>query len=160
VSVSGNDDVGGLQVAMDEAFVVCRRQTARDLSGVLDHAPQGQAAGHELRSQRLAVHELHHDVRDFARLGGRSPFGAGAALARRSGFGALAADIVDRDKIGVRKRRECLTFAFESRPRGRIVGEMMRQHLERDRTVQPRVPGAVHLAHAAFTERTHDLIRA
>ena len=61
----------------------------------------------------------------------------------------LAADVVDRQDVGVAERRDDAGFALEARERLRVVGETLGEHLDRDVALQPRVPGAIHLAHSA-----------
>src|SRR5262249_2686074 len=51
-------------------------------------------------------------------------------------------------------------LALESRALLGIAGALGPEHLERDRAAQPRVGGAIDLAHAAGAERSDDLVRA
>src|SRR5947199_2899958 len=42
----------------------------------------------------------------------------------------------------------------------RILGQMRREHLDRDRALEPRVARLVHLTHASGAQQTDDLKRA
>ena len=87
----------------------------------------------------LAFDEFHHEAR------------------------AVPADLfesVDRGDVRMIQRRERLRFALETRQAIGIVGERVRQNLDRDLASQLRVARAIHLAHAAGTEYRDDLIRA
>jgi hypothetical protein len=56
----------------------------------------------------------------------------------------------------------CKRLRFAVKP-GEMVGVVrhaIRQHLNRDIALKPRVAGAVHLSHAAFAEQGGDLIGA
>ena len=64
---------------------------------------------------------------------------------------------VDGGDVRVIERRQHLRFAREARQPLGIGGERLRQDLERDLAIEPRVARAVHLAHAACTEQRHDL---
>jgi hypothetical protein len=55
---------------------------------------------------------------------------------------------------------EHLRFAFEAREPIAIRGEVLGQHLDRHLAVQLRIACAVHLTHAARSERRDDLVRA
>ena len=56
------------------------------------------------------------------------------------------------------ERRDDAGFALEARKRLRVVGETLGKNLDRDVALQPRVPGAIHLAHSAGAERREHLI--
>src|SRR4030095_2561636 len=55
---------------------------------------------------------------------------------------------------------EQLRFASQPRDAIRIGGERGRQHLDRDITVEHRVPRAIDLTHPAFAKLREDFIRA
>jgi hypothetical protein len=58
------------------------------------------------------------------------------------------------------ERADRARFAFETGPGARVAGERRRQPLDRDRAIEPRIAGAIHLAHAARAERADELIEA
>ena len=57
------------------------------------------------------------------------------------------------------QRRNGAGFPFEALLRFGIGREMRRQNFHSDRALEPRVAGAVHLAHAARAERRLNFIR-
>ena len=56
--------------------------------------------------------------------------------------------------------RDRARFTVEALAELRITGECLRQDLDRDGAIQPRVAGFVDLAHAAGAERREDFIGA
>ncbi len=89
----------------------------------------------QARSQRLALHVVHHVVEEAV------------------GF----AGAVHRDDVGVAEAREDAGLAEESlgRPRG---GELRTQDLDGDLPLQRRVPGEKDAAHPAGSEFSLDLV--
>ena len=71
-AVAREEDVLGLEIAMDDAAGVRRRQAARDLQRDVERRVDGKRAGAEPRAQRLALEAFRHEVR-----------GAGARRRRR-----------------------------------------------------------------------------
>ena len=69
---------------------------------------------------------------------------------------AVAADVVDRADVRIVERGDGARFLLEALPRLRVSGERAGQHLDGDRAVEPRVTGAIDLAHAARAERRDD----
>ena len=61
--------------------------------------------------------------------------------------------------IGVTQRRDRTRFAVETFFGLRIMGEMGRQDLDRDRPFEPGIACAIHLTHPARAKRRNDLIR-
>ena len=57
------------------------------------------------------------------------------------------------------QRRQHLRFALEPRTAIGILREGRWEDFDRDISTQPRVPGAVHLTHAADAERTGNFVR-
>lgn len=53
-----------------------------------------------------------------------------------------------------------LRLAFEARQSIGISGKRYTEDFQRDVALQPRVPRAPHLTHAACSERSNDLVRA
>ena len=58
------------------------------------------------------------------------------------------------------QRGEQLRLALEARDPIRIGRERFLKDLDGDLAVEPRIVGAVHLAHAAFAQLGHDLVGA
>src|SRR5262245_20857511 len=58
----------------------------------------------------------------------------------------------------MRELRDAQRLAFEPQDGGRIGGERFSQDLDRHIAIEPRIAGAIHLAHAAGPERADDLV--
>jgi hypothetical protein len=67
-------------------------------------------------------------------------------------------NVVDATDVGVRELPRDADLGEEALPADRIVGELTRQELERDRLSQLQVVGPIDLAHAATAEQTDDAI--
>ncbi len=70
----------------------------------------------------------------------------------------LLAHVEERTDVGVAESRDRLGLALEALKALRVLGQVAGEHLDRDRTVEPRVLGAVHLAHPPRAERRFDLV--
>ena len=123
-TVRRQEDVGGLEIAVDHPLAVGGGERVGQRQARVDerrnvHRPERQAL-----VERLAVEQLHHQVRH-----GR------------------VADVVDRADPGMILRGDRLGLALEpfQRP-GR--GGFGLQDLDRHHPVEPRVTGPVHLSHA------------
>ena len=55
--------------------------------------------------------------------------------------------------------REDARFALEARAAAGLVGQVPAQHLDCHRTVEPRIPGAIDLAHPASAKGGLNLVR-
>jgi hypothetical protein len=96
------------------------------------------ASARKLLSQRRALEQLHHGV----------------------GGAVDDTEIEDREDVRVGQRSDHLCFAFEPRERGPILGELRRQHLDRNLAVELGIARAVDLAHAPGAQRREDFIRS
>ncbi len=67
---------------------------------------------------------------------------------------------VDGDDVRVIERGDRAGFAIETFEAARFVGDLGRQHLQRDIAPEPRIARAIHLAHATRSECGGDLVRA
>ena len=133
----GDENVLGLEVAMDDAFRVRGSQAVRDLDGGPQQRLDRQRPGRQEVAQRAPFDQLHREVRDAVRL----------------------ADIVDGDDVGVGQSGGGARFLLEAAARFG-VDEVGGQDLERHVAAQPRVARAVHLAHAADADRIDDFVRS
>jgi hypothetical protein len=88
--------------------------------------------------QRFALRELHDQVVD----------------------GAFVAHIVEHADMRMLKLGDDLGFAFKTGAQFRASHQLSVQYFDRNRAFQSRVPGAVHLAHAARAERRFDFVGA
>ena len=131
-------DVGGLQIAMQDALIVrrghARAELARDLEGLVG----GQAADAlEQRREVFAVHVLHGDelhAVDFA-------------------------DIVDAADVGMRvPAARCGLRCGSARARRAGCRGRRGQELQSDRLIEREIVGAVDFAHAAEAQQADDTI--
>ncbi len=136
-AVPRDKEVLGLQVPVDDAFLVRRGQTVRDLDRIVDRLARGESSGGDPASQRFPFQELCDDVR--------------RAIVR--------ADVVDRRDVGVVERPGRTRLVLETTESIRILRERRRQNLDRDVAPEPRVARPVDLSHAARAERREDLVR-
>src|SRR5204862_1286362 len=129
-------DVGGLDVAVDDAVAVRVLQGA---AGLLEDA------------ERLLEGEGARLLED---LGQGAPFDA---LHRVPEEGAGGADAVDGDDVGVVERGGDLGFALEAFGGVGAVSELQRQDFEGDGAVELDLVGEVDERHAAAAEQLVDL---
>ena len=119
-------------------FSCAAARPLRDLQRVVHGLLQGDRARVEPAAQRLALQQLHD--------------GEGDAV--------VGAEVVDREDVRMRERRDGLRLALEPRERVGIGGDGFGEDLDRDVAVELRVPRPVDLAHAARAERREDLVGA
>ena len=131
-----DEDVGGFDVAVDDARGMRGVQRVGNLDAHVEQRVQAQRTGGEPILQRRALQILHDDERPPV----------------------LLADVVDRADVRVVQRRRRLRFAREPAQRLWIPRELFGDELERHRTAQPRVFGLVHDAHAAATQLLDDAV--
>jgi hypothetical protein len=136
--VRRDEQVLRLEVAVDDALVVRRRQAARHLGRVLDGLPLGQRPGREPSSQSLPFEELGDGERSAV----------------------LLAEVVDREDIRVREHSDGLRLALEAGEPARVPCEDLGQNLHGDGAIEAGVPGPVDLAHPARAERAENLVVA
>ena len=105
VAGARDEDVAGLQVAMDDAAIVRGGKGPGDLHAVLERLADRHRTARDDRRERLAVEQLGDGVR------GR----------------AVLADVVDRDDVRVGERGEGFHLALEPREGVGIGGEDARE---------------------------------
>jgi hypothetical protein len=137
-SVARAEQVLRLEVAVGDAFGVRGGERLGDLRPQLDHLARRKRSACEPLAQRLTLEQLADDVGDAA-------------------FGA---DVEDVEDPGVLQRAGGARLDLEALERVRIVSSRGRKHLERDVTPEPRIPGAVDLAHPTGADGTNDLVRS
>src|SRR5664279_4691971 len=81
-------------------------------------------------------------------------------LTHQVGRAIVMTDIVDRQNVGVVQRCDSPCLLLESAQPVTVTGKGLRQNLERDIPPQPRIPGAIDLAHSACSQQGIDLIGA
>ena len=131
-TVGSDQDVVGLEVAVDELGAMGRRQAFAGAHEHVEHRSPVVGLFHPL-AQRLAVDVLHRDE-DLA---------------------VVRADVVDDDDVGMRQPGHRLCFAKQASFTGRAIFVAM-QELECDSPVELRIVGAVDHAHAAAAELLED----
>jgi len=138
LSVGEQEQVLGLQIAVEQGLVVGGAETTRDLDGDLGRLANGQGARLEALAQRLALEQLHD----------------------REDESFVHADIVNRQDVGMRQGGHGLGLALEPRTALRISGDARGQYFDRDVAIEPAVAGAIDLAHASRADGGHDFIGA
>ncbi|MEZ4364862.1 MAG: hypothetical protein R2939_01080 [Kofleriaceae bacterium] len=133
-----DDDVGRLEVPVDQAAGVGVSEPAGDAAGDVEHARARHRA--ELLDQVGevdAVGEVHRQVQE-----------AGRGLA----------DVDDADQVGVVEARRRLGLVGEALALLGLVGEVAEGDLDREAARHPQVAGPVHAADAAVAEQRLDLV--
>ena len=128
--VRADQDVLGLDVAVDEAHGVRGGQRARALPHPAQLLGQGRVALRHDGAQRPAVHQLHRD----------------------EGHPVDLADVVDRDGVGVAQRGRGAGLAEQARRALRVLGVVDVQELERHVAPQHCVAGAEDAPHPTLPE--------
>ena len=75
------------------------------------------------------------------------------------GQAVLFADIVDVKNVGVIEGAGGAGLLLKARAAAGVGGHLRRQNLQRDRAVEARIAGAIHLAHAADAKQGLNLVR-
>ena len=123
---------------MDDALAVRLVERVGDLAGDGQGLVERQRALLEAHGQRLPVEERHHEVVGTAGV----------------------ADVVEAAGMGMVKGGDSARFAFEAAATAAIAGDLANQDLDGDVAAEPRVTRAIHLAHAAGTQRGEHFVRA
>ena len=129
MTASGDEDVGGLDVAVDDAFGVSGVERVGDVDGDFEKAIEREQAGAEEGFEIRAFEILHDDV----------------------GEAVLRADFVDGADVGMVERRGGAGFAAETLEGLRIVGGFGRKKFQRDEAAELDVFGFVDDTHASAT---------
>src|SRR5262249_41849369 len=120
-SLRVDDQVAGLQVAMDDPLRVRRLERIGDLDADVEQLVELEAALLGVLRERLALEELHDDVR--------------TAL--------VLLDRVDRADAGMVQRRRRARLALEAVERRGIGEALLGEELERDLAAETAVLGFV-----------------
>jgi hypothetical protein len=138
LAVGDQEDVLGLEVAVDDAAAVRGVQRRGDLAQqpqrLLGRQPTVPL---EPRVEGLALEELHHDVR--ATVG-------------------VVAEVEDLHDAGIGDRGGRARFVEEALHDVLVRGQVGLQHLHRRAATEQRVLGQVHRPHPALTQLLHDAI--
>ena len=123
---------------MDDPFAVRRLQRRGDLHRDRRRLTQRNRPACDRDGEILALDQFHHERERGARL----------------------LQAVNLGDVGMVEGRQHAGFPLEA---GQAVGigrDSLRQHLDRDVAMQPRVPGAIDLAHAAGADGPDDFVGA
>jgi hypothetical protein len=139
VGVAADQDVGGLDVAVDDAVALCEGERQAAFEHDLDHLAHRQQVGDvAVVLQRLPVHVLHHDV--------------GQVL--------IADRVVDREDVRVEQladqRRFVQEHLAEAAPQVGVPRRLVVHHLDRDLAVGERVASQVDHAGRAAPDLPQD----
>ena len=133
----GQHDVGGLEIAVDDALPMRLVEGVGDLGRDLQRLVERERPLLEAGGERLPV-EMRHDEEVRA---------------------VGVADVVDAADMRMIERRDGARLALEPRAQVGIAGDVRREDLDGDAAIEPRVAGFVDFAHAASTQRADDFIR-
>ena len=122
---------------MDDAHAVGAREAVRELRGEVHEPADGQGTVREDLPQGLSRDELHREIRHAGGL----------------------PDLVDRDDARMVQRRSGARLLAEPDEALAILEEMGGQDLQGHVAAQPRVLGAIDLAHRSRAQGIQDLER-
>ena len=123
---------------MHDAPLVRRLERFGDLARRREGVAQGERSARERLGQRLAGHQLHHDVAD------------------RAGF----LEPVDGGEGRMVHGGEHPRLAVEARQAHRVLREGLGEDLDGDFPPELAVAGPVHLSHTASAERSEHFVGA
>jgi len=141
--VRGDLDIGRLEVTVHDAAFVRLFERPGDLPRHRECLVERHRAAREPHGEILTPDQFHREQVDGRTIG--EP-------------GAL--ETIDLRNVGVIQGGEQPRFAFQTRDPLRIGAERCRQDLDGDLPHQPRIDGAVDLAHTTRAKRGGDLKRA
>jgi len=136
VLVAGDEDVGHLQVAVDDAALVRRGESLGHLCGPLQRSGKGYGSSGEPLLKSLAPQKLCHQIR----------------------LPILEADVIEGDDVGVADGAGQPRLAFEPLARRAVVSDRFGHHLDGHIPAQTGVPGTVDFRHPAGADQPHHLI--
>ena len=129
-------DIGRLQIAMNNALLVCRFNRVCNLQRKPDGLGHSKRATLDHVGQRVALDQFEneepHPGRDL--------------------------QAVDRSDVRMIQRREDLGFPFKACQSIGIVGKLAGQRLDSHVAPEARIGRTPHLAHAAFSEKDTNLV--
>jgi hypothetical protein len=132
----GHENILRLDIAVNDAFGVCRIQRVGDLDGQWQQLVEFHCPPINRMLERLSFQKLHGD----------------------EGAVVLLADVVNRANIRMIQGRSGLRFALKSGQRLPIPGNFCGKELERHEATQPRILGFVDDTHPATPEFFQDAI--
>ena len=137
-AIFGDEQILGLEVAMDDAFFVGGGESVRDLHGVVESFAQGQRSAAQAVAQGLAFEQFGDDV--------------GRAFVR--------ADVEYGKDVGMIQGGGGQGLLLEAAQAVGVERERLRQDFDRNVALKARVAGAIDLAHASCAEQGNDFVGA
>ena len=107
------------------------------------------------RRRRCVTASRHGKAPDFIRVAQRVAL---EQLHDRDGHAVDDRELVNREDARVRQRGDRPRLGLEPPPHLGIGRDVRRHHLDGDVAIEPRVAGAIHLAHAARADALDDLV--
>ena len=135
VAALSYENVGWLDISMNDAFGVGSVQRVRHFHAQRQNGRDIQGLAADVLAQRFTVEQFHHQER----------------MARR------LAHVIDRTDIGMVESRSGARFALEAFPRS-LRRKSLRQNFYGYVAMEPRVVGAIHLAHPTRANRRENLV--
>ncbi len=137
VPVRGNEDVAGFDIAVDEAVAVSESECSGDVGGDLCGTVGMQCTlGAEDLGEAAALDILHDDE-------------VGAPF---------LAPVVDAHDVGVVEVGGRLRLASEPLHEARVIGELVEEHLDGNRSIEQLVACQVHVGHPAAGDLAMEFI--
>ena len=130
VSALGDEDVGGLDVAVDDALRMRGVERVGDLDAQIEHRFDLQRLARDAVPQRLPLQKLHRD----------------------EGLPSDLVNFVDRADVRVVQSGRSLGLALEAAERLRVVGDFVGKKLQGDVATELEVLGLVHHTHPAAAD--------
>ena len=134
VAARGDEDVRGLDVAMDDALRVCRIERVGDFDAELDDPIELERVSLDEMFERPPFEQLHHEEL----------------------LPLVLADVVDRADVRVIQRRRRARLALKALRGRRVARQLGRQELDGDLPAEANILGAVDDAHAAAAKLLED----
>ena len=135
-AVPRHEDVLGLQVAVDDPFLVRRGEAVGDLDRLFDRLAHRQRAAGKPGPQRLAFEQLLDDV----------------------GRAVVLADVVNGGDVGMVEDAGRARLLLEALQALRIAREGAGQDLDRDVAAEARIARAEDLSHPSRADGGEDLV--
>ena len=137
VPAGADDDVGRLDVAVDQAAAVRRGQRLSDFTRIAHGVVDRQGSAAQPVAQRLPFDVLDDEEVDAV----------------------VTADVVERADVRMIEAGDRASFLLEARMQARVRTQMGRQDLQGHGPAEPGVRGAVNLAHAARANQVGERVR-
>jgi hypothetical protein len=131
-----HEKVGGLDVAVDDAFRVRDSERISDLDCQREHSIERQRLARNAMLEGLPIQKLHDDEM----------------------LATLFADVVNSANVWVIQRRRSLRLTPETFKCGSVVCRLGRQKLKRDESMEASILCLVNHSHPAATELLDDVV--